>query len=667
MGVINILPKHVAELIAAGEVVERPSSVVKEAMENSIDAGANSVTVEIRRGGTTYIRITDNGCGISRDDIPKVFMNHATSKLAVEADLHTIGTLGFRGEAMASIAAVSKVELLTRAEGETFGSRCCISGGSEAEIDDAGCPKGTTLVVRDLFYNVPARMKFLKKDVTEANAIAAVIDRVALSHPEVSVRFIRDGKEALSTPGDGQLLSAIYAVYGKEFSGNMLPVDYTMHEIHVSGYICRPLAAKASRGMQIFYINGRFVKTRTAMAALEEAYKNMIMVGKFPSCVLHLEFSPYLVDVNVHPAKTEVRFANEKPIFEAVYYACKNALQAYDLREDRKKAYTPQTVAELKKESAPEQTVLAPHELPKPHEPKPQPVITAPRKPIVEVRNVSAGSVADIASSSSFHESPSVGYRLSEQKPLAVRTTAEVRSEFHHKELDVIVDDDAELPQPQITVKAETPEPQSMTKACEPQPEDEPKPKKEDKIRVIGEAFSTYILVEVNNELLMIDKHAAHERMLFNKLKESAGTDCSQVLLTPVSVTLPKEEYSALMQNTQLLSQVGFAVEDFGDGTVRVREMPLSLDGAQAAPLIEEIAANLAAGKQKVTTAQADWLYHSIACRAAIKAGDKTTAYEQELFVKKLLSDPDIRYCPHGRPVLISLSRRELEKRFGRV
>lgn len=665
MGVINILPKHVAELIAAGEVVERPSSVVKEAMENSIDAGADSVTVEIRRGGTTYIRITDNGCGISRDDIPKVFMNHATSKLAVEADLHTIGTLGFRGEAMASIAAVSKVELLTRTEDETFGSRCCISGGGEPEIDDAGCPKGTTLVIRDLFYNVPARMKFLKKDITEANAIAAVVDRVALSHPEVSVRFIRDGKEALSTPGDGQLLSSIYSVYGKAFAEGMIPVDYQMHEIRVSGYICRPLAAKASRGMQNFYINGRFVKTRTAMAALEEAYRNMIMVGKFPSCVLHLNFSPYLVDVNVHPAKIEVRFANEKPIFEAVYYACKNALQEYDLRGDVKKAYTQQTVAELKNEPPAEQTLLATHT------PKPQPAVLS-RKPVVEVRNVSPQSVADIASHSAMHEAPLSEYRLSERKPFAAepvvpRPRSQPQPEAYRKELDIIVDDDDELPQPQIAVKPEAQSPQNEPEVREPRPAAEPKPEREEKIQVIGEAFATYILVQVNDELLVIDKHAAHERMLFNKLKEGAGADCSQVLLTPVSVMLPKDEYSALLQNMELLVQAGFVVEDFGDGTVRVRETPLLLDGAQVAPLIEEIAANLASGKQKVTTAQADWLYHSVARRAAIKAGDKTSAYEQEIFVKKLLSDPDIRYCPHGRPVLISLTRRELEKRFGRV
>lgn len=652
MGVIHVLPKHVAELIAAGEVVERPSSVVKEAMENSIDAGADTVTVEIKRGGTTYIRITDNGCGISREDIPRVFMNHATSKLSREDDLHAIGTLGFRGEAMASIAAVSKVELLTRAKEEAFGSRCCINGGGEPEIDDAGCPQGTTLVIRDLFYNVPARMKFLKKDITEANAIAAVVDRMALSHPEVSVRFIRDGKEILTTPGDNHLLSAIYSVYGKEFAEGMIPVDYQMHEIQVCGYICRPLAAKASRGMQNFYINGRFVKTRTAMAAMEEAYRNMIMVGKFPSCVLHLKVPPYLVDVNVHPAKIEVRFANEKPVFDAVYYACKNALQEYDLRGGQKKPPVAQTILESQKEPKAEQTTLAQI---KPYSDK------QPRKPIVEVRNVTAPlPLEESVSSGMLRETPGQGYaRMQGKIAPAVRPPLGRPMEAYRKELEIAVDDEEEEPQAAQDVRG-----QADIKV-QPAPQDQPPAPVE--FQIIGEIFSTYILVQAGEEILLIDKHAAHERMLFNQLKSHLGTGYSQMLLNPVCVTLPKEEYAALLQNRELLRDAGFGVEDFGDGMVRVRETPLALDGAEVAPLVEEIAANLAAGKQKITVDRLDWLYHSIACRAAIKAGDHTPAYEQEVFVQKLLDDPDIRYCPHGRPVMVVLSRREIEKRFGRV
>ena len=329
---INILSQHVAELIAAGEVVERPASVVKELMENSIDAGATLITVEIRRGGITYIRITDNGCGIDRSNIKKAFISHATSKISSADDLDSILTLGFRGEALASVAAVARVEMLTRAENEEFGTRYVIEGSQEVLLDDAGCPKGTTIVVRDLFFNTPARMKFLKKDVTEANAVAGVVDRIALSHPEVCIRFIREGKEVISTPGDGKIQSAIHAIFGKEFSQGLIPCQYELNGIKVDGFISKPVHARANRTMQFFFLNGRLIKTRTAMAALEQAYKNSIMVGKFPACVLNLTIPPMAVDVNVHPAKTEVRFADEKKIFDAVYYCAKLALESGDTR-----------------------------------------------------------------------------------------------------------------------------------------------------------------------------------------------------------------------------------------------------------------------------------------------------------------------------------------------
>ncbi|MDD7615239.1 MAG: DNA mismatch repair endonuclease MutL, partial [Clostridiaceae bacterium] len=329
---INVLPKHIAELIAAGEVVERPSSIVKEIMENAIDAGADKITLEIKRGGITYIRITDNGCGIDRDNIRKAFISHATSKISTADDLNAICTLGFRGEALASIAAVSRVEVMTRGEGEEVGTRYCIEGGEETLLDDAGCPKGTTLIVRDLFYNTPARMKFLKKDVSEGNAVAAVVDRIALSHPEVSIRFIRDSKDVLFTSGDGKLENAIYKTLGKDFSSTLIPCDYELEGVRVSGFISKPFNARPNRMMQYFFLNDRFIKTRTGMVALEEAYKNSIMVGKFPACVLNIHIAPGAVDVNVHPSKTEVRFANEKLIFNAVYYCAKSALQQGDTR-----------------------------------------------------------------------------------------------------------------------------------------------------------------------------------------------------------------------------------------------------------------------------------------------------------------------------------------------
>ncbi len=662
MGIINILPKHISELIAAGEVVERPSSVVKELLENSIDAGAAAVTVEIKNGGITYIRVTDNGRGISRDDIPKVFVNHATSKLLTAEDLNAIGTLGFRGEALASIAAVSKVELLTRSQEEEDGSRCCISAGEEPEIDDAGCPKGTTLVVRDLFYNVPARMKFLKKDVSEANAVAAVVDRIALSNPDVSIRFIRDGKETLLTPGDGKLLSAVYSVLGKEFAQGMLPVNYQMHDIQVSGYICRPLMAKASRGMQYFFINGRYVKTRTAMAALEEAYRNTIMAGKFPSCVLHITVNPYSVDVNVHPAKIEVRFTNEKPVFDAVYYACKTALQEFDLREDRKEvsqtSSTFPNAKEVKKIQPAEQIRLhtvAP-------EPAAQPV--QKRKPTEEVW-FSSNVAPKVTAPDTLQESEGMSYHR-ERLDSRFSVTETVQPSYE-KKLDIYVDDEDENKSENNHDNAVRIEDGQEVSAIKSNPAEPADILEVSDFKVIGEVFSTYILVELNNEMLIIDKHAAHERILFNKLAEKKNGEYAQVLLSPISVTLSKEEYSVILQNLDLLCQAGFSAEDFGDGTIRVREAPLSLDGSDVQALIEEIAENFLAGKQHVINEKLEWLYHSIACRAAVKAGDQMSAYEQAAFVKKLLSEPEIRYCPHGRPVLTIMTKKEFEKRFGRT
>ncbi len=658
MGIINILPKHISELIAAGEVVERPSSVVKELLENSIDAGAAAVTVEIKNGGITYIRVTDNGRGISRDDIPKVFVNHATSKLLTAEDLNAIGTLGFRGEALASIAAVSKVELLTRSQEEEDGSRCCISAGEEPEIDDAGCPKGTTLVVRDLFYNVPARMKFLKKDVSEANAVAAVVDRIALSNPDVSIRFIRDGKETLLTPGDGKLLSAIYSVLGKDFAQGMLPVNYQMHDIQVSGYICRPLMAKASRGMQYFFINGRYVKTRTAMAALEEAYRNAIMAGKFPSCVLHITVNPYSVDVNVHPAKIEVRFTNEKPVFDAVYYACKTALQEFDLRGDKEVSQTSSNFPDVK-----EVKKIQPAEQIRFHTVSSESAETPVQKhkPAEEVW-FSSKAVPQVTAPGTLQESAGMSYHR-EHLDSRFSVTEPVQPSYE-KKLDIYVDDEDENKGENSrdnTVRIEDGQESSVIKS---NPTDIPEVPD---FKIIGEVFSTYILVELDNEMLIIDKHAAHERILFNQLAEKKSGEYAQVLLSPISVTLSKEEYSVILQNLDLLCQAGFSAEDFGDGTIRVREAPLSLDGSDVQALIEEIAENFLAGKQHVINEKLEWLYHSIACRAAVKAGDQMSAYEQAAFVKKLLSEPEIRYCPHGRPVLTIMTKKEFEKRFGRT
>lgn len=634
---INILPKHIAELIAAGEVVERPASIVKEIMENAIDAGADKITLEIKRGGITYIRITDNGCGIDRENIRKAFISHATSKISTADDLNAICTLGFRGEALASIAAVSRVEVMTRTEQEPVGTRYCIEGGEETVIDDAGCPKGTTLVVRDLFYNTPARMKFLKKDVSEGNAVASVVDRIALSHPEVSVRFIRDSKDVLFTSGDGKLDSAIYKVLGRDFASTLIPCDYELEGVRVSGYISKPFNARPNRMMQYFFLNDRFIKTRTGMVALEEAYKNSVMVGKFPACVLKIQIAPGAVDVNVHPAKTEVRFANEKMIFNAVYYCAKSALQQGDTRvqasfsrkvarqfmppptEGKQIKIYEQQLEQIKKEAQPNQdfwTNTTSAEFKKKAE-KPKPIVFNDNSKFEIEKNDEPDLIPC--------------FKPTVQEPVP---SSETKTE------------------PVVTAPIVEPEPV--------QPEVEP-------YRVIGEAFRTYILVEQGKKLLIIDKHAAHERMLFEKFKANRDGIETQMLLAPVTVTLSKEEYSAVLDNLDLLEKAGYYVEDFGGGMVIVNECPTAVADADIAEVIMELAGYLVTSQKELIPEKLDWIYHSTACRAAIKAGDRTSDYELDKFVEKLLNNPDIRYCPHGRPVLIEMSRYEIEKNFGRV
>ena len=640
---INVLPKHIAELIAAGEVVERPSSIVKEIMENAIDAGADKITLEIKRGGITYIRITDNGCGIDRDNIRKAFISHATSKISTADDLNAICTLGFRGEALASIAAVSRVEVMTRGEGEEVGTRYCIEGGEETLIDDAGCPKGTTLIVRDLFYNTPARMKFLKKDVSEGNAVAAVVDRIALSHPEVSVRFIRDSKDVLFTSGDGKLENAIYSTLGKDFASTLIPCDYELEGVRVSGFISKPFNARPNRMMQYFFLNDRFIKTRTGMVALEEAYKNSIMIGKFPACVLKIHIAPGAVDVNVHPSKTEVRFENEKLIFNAVYYCAKSALQQGDTRVQ----------ANFKQK-------VAKQFMPKPNEGK---QIKIYEQQLEQVKKESRPK-EDFWSKTTSEEF----VKLAETKK-PEKITFNDSSEFSLKkdeepDLIPVIKPVEEVRPPVIEAVEESvpevKEEQPVTVIEDEKPEPEP-------YRVIGEAFKTYILVEQGKKLLIIDKHAAHERMLFEKLRANGGEIETQMLLAPVTVTLSKEEYSAVLDNLDLLDKAGYRVEDFGGGMVIVSECPTAVADADLAEVIMELAGYLVNNRRELVPEKLDWIYHSTACRAAIKAGDKTSEYELEKFVEKLLNDPDIRYCPHGRPVLIEMSKYEIEKNFGRV
>lgn len=664
---IKILPKEIAELIAAGEVVERPASVIKELMENAIDAGSSSVTVEIKNGGITYIRVTDNGCGISRDDIHTAFISHATSKISTRDDLYAIGTLGFRGEALASIAAVSNVEVLTRTPEEETGTRYCISAGEETLVDDAGCPLGTTIVVRDLFFNTPARMKFLKKDVSEANAVAGIVDKIALSNPDVSIRFIREGKNTLFTSGSGDLKTAAYEIFGKDFADGLIETDYSFESVKISGLISKPTRSRPNRNMQFFFVNGRLVKSGTASAALSEAYKNSIMVGKFPYCVLNITTAPGLVDVNVHPAKTEVRFANERTVFSAVYYAAKNALER---RDEAPKVTIPRTPqAELFEPTRPKtEQMRLPEKQPdfwnrmssseyrSAQQPE-KPVYSAPKQPVTVLREDNVVTVAspDKRPETADSEPSTIQHFLDAQMAKKEETAViepEVQAEPEVAAESVVIPEE----KAEKTVRtAET-----IEDKIEEKPEEPP-------ITVIGEAFRTYIIVQQGESIFLVDKHAAHERMLFNELVKNDTKRSTQILLTPITVTLSKEEYSAVLDNLDMLMQAGFAVEDFGYSVVIVRECPMEVSADEVADVVAELAGYLVENRQKLISEKKEWLFSLMACKAAIKGGMYTTEYERELFIKRLFASPEIRYCPHGRPVMIEITRRELEKNFGRA
>lgn len=653
---IKVLPKEIAELIAAGEVVERPASVIKELMENAIDAGSSSVTVEIKNGGITYIRVTDNGCGISREDIRNAFISHATSKISTRDDLYAIGTLGFRGEALASIAAVSNVEVLTRTPEEETGTRYCISAGEETLVDDAGCPLGTTIVVRDLFFNTPARMKFLKRDVSEANAVAGIVDKIALSNPDVSIRFIREGKSALFTSGSGDLKTAAYEIFGKDFADGLIEADYSFESVKISGLVSKPTKSRPNRNMQFFFVNGRLVKSGTASAALSEAYKNSIMVGKFPYCVLNITTAPGLVDVNVHPAKIEVRFANERTVFSAVYYAAKNALEH---RDEAPKVTIPRT---------------AQTELFEPVRPKTEQMRLPEKQPDFWNRMSSSEYRSAQHPEKPTYQQPAVREDIitvasPDKKPETADSEPSTIQHFldaqrAKKEETAVIEADI---RPELSEKAATlpdEKPEETARALDTAVDEKPA---ELPVTVIGEAFKTYIIVQQGESIFLVDKHAAHERMLFNELVKNDSKRSTQMLLTPITVTLSKEEYSSVLDNLDMLMQAGFAVEDFGYSVVIVRECPMEISADEVADVVAELAGYLVENRQKLISEKKEWLFSLMACKAAIKGGMYTTEYERELFIKRLFASPEIRYCPHGRPVMIEITRRELEKNFGRV
>lgn len=635
MPTINVLPRAIAELIAAGEVVERPASVVKEMVENSIDAGATHITVEISRGGITYIRVTDDGCGIESADVKKAFLRHATSKIRVADDLDGIATLGFRGEALAATSAVSRVEMFTKSANEPLGTHYLIEGGEETLCEESGCPNGTTLVVRDLFFNTPARMKFLKKDATEAAAVKAIVDRAALSNPQISFKLIRDGEQIFTTSGNGDLMGAIYSVMGREYANSLIPVGAQYDGVSVEGFICKPIACRASRAGQITFLNGRLVMSKTVMAAVEQAYKNSAMVGKFPAFVLNVKLPLEAVDVNVHPAKTEVRFSDEKRVFSAVHYAVRSAIAAGDTRPEitpatAKKPFFMhmdaneyrQTAVRLEDTPTPEKEAVKSEKIP------PVSRLSDNDTPLLLRKDVKE-TVNKMQEKSQAVYRPAVNINIEvEEEPTVTAMVLQATAQEEDK-----------LPVKQYNPDAE--------------------------VKLIGEAFSTYIIVSRGESIFLIDKHAAHERLLFNELKEKQIIE-SQPLLQPIAVRLDGDRYTAAIDSAELLLRVGIELEDFGDGVVLVRAVPAALKDTDIVAIIEEAATSLAKTGD-VSLDALDDLFHTVSCKAAIKAGFITSDAELLSLAKKVIDNPEVMYCPHGRPVAFEIKRRELERHFGRI
>jgi DNA mismatch repair protein MutL len=616
MAKIFEMPQHMADLIAAGEVVERPASVVKELCENSIDAGASAVRVEIKNGGMTYIRVTDNGCGIAPEDVPTAFLRHATSKLLREEELSSIKTLGFRGEALAAIAAVSRVEMFTRERGAGEGTYISLEGGKVLDISPVGCPEGTTIIIRDLFFNTPARLKFMKKDSAEAAAVSAAVVRCALSHPEVSLRFIKDDKEEFQTPGDGRVDSCIYSVLGRGFASSLLEARFSGEGISAHGYVCSPEAARGNRSHQFFFINGRFVKSALLQAALEQAYKSRIFTVRFPSCVLYININPAAVDVNVHPAKTEVKFLSERQVFDTVHYAVKAALDGetmvprVEIGPSRHESSTTKPATEAMKEVTP--PALGEHE--------------------DKVRETPYNAGVTFKTSIRPPES---------SKPLQPETFEQIKILYG---------------------VAKTQEEEPVEEAP---PEGEPAPEKTP-FRIIGEAMGSYIIAERGESLFLIDKHAAHERMLFDRLKASGAGVMTQTLLTPYIARVGREEASELLCSRELLNEMGFEIEDYGGGALAVNSAPEGIEISDITALLTEICEEIRLGKRPGSLGVRDEILASIACKAAIKAGKLSQPEEYQPLVSAVMSG-EIKYCPHGRPVSVELTKNTLDKSFKRI
>ena len=648
--IIQLSP-HIANLIAAGEVVERPASVAKELLENAVDAGASKVTIEIRDGGMTFLRVTDNGCGMSKEDAKTAFLRHATSKLRTAEDLAAIATCGFRGEALAAIASVSRIDLLTKTPSSIEGVSLRLEAGNIVEESEAGCPDGTTIIIRDLFFNTPARMKFMKSDTVEGSRVTAAVQMQALAHPSVSFRMLRDGKEVLNTPGTGKLSDAVYCVYGKECA-RMAKVDSRWEQYSLSGFVSKPTDARPSRSLQTFFVNGRPVKSRLLISALEEAYRNQIMVGKFPACVLHLNLPANAVDVNVHPTKTEVKFLNEKAVFDCVHYGVLGALNTTPDRPNVQFKTAPQlqSVPQSAKPAAAPATAKT----------------TAPKQESF-FRTMTAEEYKTF--STALKDAP-------QPKPAAaIATAAKVERSAQQTVRETVFVPKGMMPQPKPEVKL-PPLPEESKPAPKAVPVTVPVEEEPEQVELampaeiawsmVGELYNSYIIVEQGEESYIIDKHAAHERILFEKLKANQEKISAQALLTPIPVRLSPEAAGELLSNKDLLDELGFEIDEFGENTVIARQIPMDLSPDHAAEALEEMAADLLSGRREKSTTVRDEVLHTVACKAAIKAGWKNDEAELLALVKEVMSRDDLKHCPHGRPICITLSKKQLEKQFKR-
>lgn len=599
MSKINVLPKNIANLIAAGEVIERPASVVKELLENSIDAGATQIVVEIKNGGNEFIRVTDNASGIEREDVEKAFLSHATSKIANENDLNFIKTLGFRGEALPSVAAVSKVQVLTKTTNDKIGTKFIIKGGEKENIEEIGTPDGTTIIVKNLFYNTPARYKFLKTDRSEGNYVANAVDKIALSNPGISFKFIRDNRTVLQTSGDGKLENAIYSVFGKDFLDTLVPTELSLNEKIIYGFVSDPHRARKNRSMQHFFLNGRYIKNKTLTAALERAYEHSIMSGFFPACVLFIELPFEEVDVNVHPAKLEVRFQNEKDIFSFVYHSVKTA--------------------------------------------------------ITKDITINIDDIYEKSDDTDYFEDITNKTQNFSQSFDSPSFSTKKQDEADQRQIDKFVEALDKIKDEKVEEAVE----------YEQETFEEYSSNQDDEIKYIGEVFNTYLIAQVKDEMIIIDKHAAHEREIFNEITHDAKV-YKQILAAPLIINCSKKEYDVLLDNKNLLSKTGFEIDDFGQKSIALRTCPSVLINDDLEAAIMEFASYLMYEKN-VANDKLNWLYESIACRAAVKANDDLSDYEKEIFVKRILNDKNVEFCPHGRPVYIKYSKSKIEKLFGRI